>query len=163
MSFGKNVVAMKFLHMLMTPFESTDAFKLGIIDRTGEVIKKPETPEERDSYSLLERVVFSLKRMLGKVPGGQTQIASLAAALYLVKEGEESLTCEQIELKLQKLIRSNYCLVEEELEIQRMYEEVSAGGIAANNTAGVEVKNPDAIPKKKKTTKDFIRRNSKIR
>jgi hypothetical protein len=34
--------------------------------------------------------------------------------------------------------------------------------VATNNTAGVEVKNPDAIPKKKRTFKELLKRISNV-
>ena len=55
----------KFLRILTTPFESTDAFKLGIIDEKGKILKKHrklKSIEEKDSYTLMHRLVWKLKR-----------------------------------------------------------------------------------------------------
>ena len=74
--------------MLTTPFDETDAFKLGIIDKDGKRIrnKKIESSEEKDAYSTFMRLVFNVKRMLEKLPGGKSRLASYAAALFLLKE-----------------------------------------------------------------------------
>lgn len=85
---GDLVYTMRFLRLLTTSFEDTNAYKLGIIDENGKRIKskKITTDEEKSSYNYFHRLVFSLKRLLGKVPGGKTKLASYAAALYLIKE-----------------------------------------------------------------------------
>lgn len=91
-SFTDNLIAFKILYMLTTPFESTDAYKFGIIDKEGNKLKKLKdlkTSDERDSYTSLHRLVFSLKRLLAKVPGGSSQIGSLIAAYYLIKENRD--------------------------------------------------------------------------
>lgn len=76
----------EFLKRLVTPFDQTKAFKLGLIDATGKKLKKAQTPEERNAMGYFDRLVFNLKRLLGKIPGGQRQIASYAAALLLIRE-----------------------------------------------------------------------------
>lgn len=83
------VVAYKFLKKLTTPFKDTEAFKLGIIDEDGKILKKAntlQTKEEKDAYGYFDRLVFNLKKLLEKVPGGKSRLASYAAALYLIKE-----------------------------------------------------------------------------
>jgi hypothetical protein len=79
--------------MLVTPFNETDAFKLGIIDENGKVLKKASkltTHNEKDAYDYLTRFVFNMKRMINKF-GGENRLKSLAAALYLFKECKEIL------------------------------------------------------------------------
>ena len=79
----------KFLRILTTPFENTDAFKLGIIDEKGKILKKKsklKTIEEKDSYTMMHRLVWKLKRLMEKVPFGKSRLASYAAALWLIKE-----------------------------------------------------------------------------
>jgi len=78
----------RFVKMLTTPFDETDAFKLGLIDKDGKRIKskKIESSEEKDAYSTFMRLVFNVKRMLEKLPGGKSRLASYAAALFLLKE-----------------------------------------------------------------------------
>ena len=78
----------RFLKMLTTPFEETDAFKLGIIDENGKRIKSKQikTSEEKDSYTTFHRLVFNIKKLLEKLPGGSSRLASYAAGLFLIKE-----------------------------------------------------------------------------
>lgn len=76
----------EFLRRLVTPFDKTKAFELGIIDESGKRIKRPKTQEEKNAYQPFDRLVYNLKGLLAKAPGGNTRTASYAAALWLVKE-----------------------------------------------------------------------------
>ena len=87
-------VTYRFIKLLVTPFEQTDAFKLGIIDKDGNRIvpsgtNKPEplrTIEERNAYTILHKLVFNIKKIFGKVPGLRTKLGTYAAALFLLKD-----------------------------------------------------------------------------
>jgi len=74
--------------MLVTPFDQTDAFKLGLIDANGKRIKteKIDNSEKKSAYTTFHRLVFNIKRLMAKVPGGSSKLASYAAALFLIKE-----------------------------------------------------------------------------
>jgi|TARA_R110002072_G_scaffold1322_19_gene10947 hypothetical protein len=85
---GDLLYTFRFLTLLVTPFERTNAYKFGIIDKSGKRIKEKEikTSQEKGAYTHFHRMVFNIKKLLGKFPGGKTTIASYAAALYLIKE-----------------------------------------------------------------------------
>ena len=81
--------AFRFLKLLVTKWENTPAFKLGLIDRKGKRLKdkKIESPVEKSAYTVFHRLVFNIKRLLMKIPGVSTgRLASYAAALFLIKE-----------------------------------------------------------------------------
>ena len=88
-------VAYRFIRILTTPFEKTDAFKLGIIDGKGNRIKKEKstkpavplnTSELKNSYTILHKLVFNIKKIFSKVPGIKTKVGTYAAALFLLKD-----------------------------------------------------------------------------
>ena len=81
-------LAYQFLKKLTTPFNKTEAFKLGIIDKNGKVLRKRKelSSKERDSYKIMDTIAFNLKKLLQKLPGGKSKIASIGAALFLMKE-----------------------------------------------------------------------------
>ena len=83
---GDLVYTFRFLKLLITSFDDTEAYKLGLIDEKGKRVKKPETSDERAAYTPFHRLVFNIKKLIAKAPGGSTKIASYAAALYLLKE-----------------------------------------------------------------------------
>jgi hypothetical protein len=74
--------------MLVTSFEDTDAFKLKIIDAQGNRIKTTsiDSSDKKSAYTAFHRLTFNIKKLLAKAPGGQSRLASYAAALYLIKE-----------------------------------------------------------------------------
>jgi len=78
--------ALRFLRLLTMPWIKTAAFKQGIVDDQGVKVKKPETPKEKSSYTIFHKLVFNIRRLLGKIPLGKSTIARYAAALYLIKE-----------------------------------------------------------------------------
>lgn len=77
-----------FLKRLVTPFEKWEAYESGVIDKNGKVIlpKNQRTQEQDRSYGYFDRLVGNLKKLLAKVPGGSTRLASFAAALLLLRE-----------------------------------------------------------------------------
>ena len=88
-------VTYRFLKLLTTPFEKQDAFKLGIIDDNGNRIRKPNstrpavdlsTTELKNSYTILHKLVFNIKKIFAKVPGLRTKVGTYAAALFLLKD-----------------------------------------------------------------------------
>lgn len=84
-----NLMALRILHMLVTPFEDTEAYKLGIINDEGVPLKKAYTlnkPDEIKAYTYLHRLVFRLKRIIKKVPLENLKFSTYSAALSLIKE-----------------------------------------------------------------------------
>ena len=70
-------VTYRFIKLLTTPFEKTDAFKLGIIDKDGNRIRKPNssqveveltTSQLKNSYTILHKLVFNIKKIFSKLP-----------------------------------------------------------------------------------------------
>jgi len=80
------VYTLRFLRLLTTPFEKTTAYELGLIDDKGNKLKKPWSEKEKAAYNTFHRLVFNIKKLIAKVPGGSSKIASYASALYLIKE-----------------------------------------------------------------------------
>jgi len=90
-------VTYRFIKLLVTPFDKTPAFKLGIIDKDGARIMEKtvargmqptqlKTDEEKSAYTVLHKLVFNIKKIFGKVPGLRTKLGTYAAALFLLKD-----------------------------------------------------------------------------
>ena len=80
------LITYRVVKLLVTPFEKQEAYKFGIINDNGKVLKKYKTlktEKERKSYTLLHRFVFNLKRILKKVGLG-SKLGSFAVALALL-------------------------------------------------------------------------------
>ena len=79
----------QFIRRLATPFNKWEAYKLGIIDEKGKVLIKKKnftTKAQSNAWGRFDILVANLKKLLAKVPGGSSRIASYAAALYLIRE-----------------------------------------------------------------------------
>ena len=90
----------KFIKRLVTPFDQWEAYQLGIIDERGNIkIKARErnTLELKRGLPKFDLLVLKIKRLLEKVPGGRSRIASYAAALYLIKEDVNNYSTADLE------------------------------------------------------------------
>ena len=85
------LITYRVVKMLITPFEKTEAFKRGIIDKKGKVLIKYKKVEGSDKkhYTLLHRFTFNLKRILQKVGLG-SKLGSFAVALALLIREDKS-------------------------------------------------------------------------
>ena len=100
------LIAYRLLKLLVTPFNKTKAYQMGIIDAKGKVLIKKnqfdrkipanKRAEAKKAYTLLIRFVFNLKRLLSKV-GVRGPIGSAAAAAiaFLKEEYPNNLYVEQ--------------------------------------------------------------------
>ena len=80
------VITYRVVKLLATPFERQEAFKYGIIDKEGKVLRKfrtLKTTAEKKSYTMLHRFVFNLKRILQKAGLGG-RLGTFAVALGLL-------------------------------------------------------------------------------
>ena len=94
----------QFLKKLVTPFNKTKAFELGIIDEKGKILKRRrdlEGDEEKSAYNLSDTLIWNIKKLMGKIPGGKSRLASYAAALWLIKEQQDGYKITEEELELQ--------------------------------------------------------------
>ena len=79
----------QFIRRLATPFNKWDAYKEGIIDDKGQVLIKRKDftkKSQRKAWGTFDIMIANLKKLLAKVPGGSSRLASYAAALFLIKE-----------------------------------------------------------------------------
>ena len=104
------LITYRVIKLLVTPFEKQEAYKYGIIDKDGKVLRKAkdlQTAKEKDSYTLLHRFVFNLKRLINLIPGGKSKLGSYAAALGLLLKEQKELNAIEIERALYKHLVEN--------------------------------------------------------
>ena len=111
------LIPYRIMKLLVTPFDKQEAFKYGIIDKQGKVLRPWRTiskTAEKQSYTILHRFVFNLKRILQKAGlGGRLGTFAVALAT-LIRENKEF---EQH----QSLIEST---VIKYLKTEKLYEEL---------------------------------------
>ncbi len=147
-------LAYRFLKNLVQPFEQWEAYKTGVIDKNGAILipKNKRTQQQINSLGYFDVIGMNLKKLLGKLPGGQSAIASYAAALLLLKEynkvneiKEETLS-EDIDLDWLQA-EFDACMI----EAQEMFDE--EGEAPTNNVSDGKVAgtigDPPVYPKNK--------------
>lgn len=159
-----NLIAYRVLSMLVKPFAETDAYRLGIVDDKGaNLIKSRDftTTDQKNAYTYLHRLVFNLKKLLMKLPGGDSKLKNLIAAFFLVKEAyaSRSINVDRAELeRLVEMLDRGVILAEEQLVIEEFFlvEDGMGGGIANVTGAGVSTDIP-VIRKAKRFGKFTVR------
>ena len=122
------LIAYRVLKILVTPFNKTQAFKMGIIDDKGKVLIKSKQlsrafpnsqaqAQARKSYTLLIRFVFNLKRLLSKI-GVRGPIGSAAAAAIAFFREENGCNVQVEKLVYKQLKKHGF-----EFEVNENYGE----------------------------------------
>jgi hypothetical protein len=96
-----------FVRRLTTPFKDWDAYKKGVIDAEGRILipKQDRNYEQGKTLSLFDVLVMNLKKLLLKVPGGSSRLATFGAALYLIREDvTPEITLDEFKQKLDEYI-----------------------------------------------------------
>ena len=144
-----------FIKRLVTPFEKWEAYKEGIIDEKGNLLIKRKDfvkNSQKSAFGIFDQMILNLKKLLGKLPGGQTKLASYASALWLIREQqrieatnyltEESVE-EDLEIALERFLSENETLIAE--AARREIDEEPANAVGGGNIAGLGI-GPDGEP-----------------
>ena len=107
-SVSSFILAYKIIKDIGTNWKDFDAYKLGLIDDKGSKLKSPETKEEEESYNSYNKIIFNLKRLIGKTVGSN-QFAQRAVSLLLLRESINETTINKIvkDLDLRNLSEEN--------------------------------------------------------
>ena len=158
----------QFLKRLATPFEKWDSFKEGVIDKQGNIILKKrerKTPEQKKSLKIFDVMILRLKRLLGKIPGGKTRLASYAAALWLIKEewtnkSEEQILNEDIDDEFMQYFMDARNRKFHMFMHRVSNEEAPANAAGGGNIAGMGVNGPSDIKVSRRVRRGVRRRKS---
>jgi len=144
-----------FIKRLVTPFTKWEAYKEGIIDEKGNILIKRKDfvkNSQKSAFGIFDQMILNLKKLLGKLPGGQTKLASYASALWLIREQqrieatnyltEESVE-EDLEIALERFLSENETLIAE--AAKREIDEEPANAVGGGNIAGLGI-GPDGEP-----------------
>lgn len=141
----------QFVTRLVTPFNQWEAYRLGIIDEKGKVLRKRSTltaTDDKAAWGYFDILAANLKKLLAKVPGGESKLVSYAAAGLLLREQNklETMSEEELEALVQELFEE----IEEEI----------ANVAGSGNVAGLGVgdQGEPGVKKKKKKLDNVIRR-----
>ena len=119
-------VTYRFIKLLTTPFNKTDAYKFGIIDDKGNRIREDNstrpkveltTSQLKNSYTVLHKLVFNIKKIFSKLPLLKTKIGTKAAALFLLKDTfkEHMQDPDIFEKEFMKFLKENNVVLDTEI------------------------------------------------
>ena len=116
------LITYRIVKLMATDFKDQEAFKFGIIDANGKQLRKNRelnTEAEKNSYTVLNRFVFNLKRILAKF-GLKSSISNFATALALILKENQEL------IKYKSLIESSIITyLKETNQYEEMFSTVS--------------------------------------
>jgi|TARA_B110000977_G_scaffold201846_1_gene299243 hypothetical protein len=186
----------QFIRRLATPFEKWPSFESGVIDKDGNILKgkkERNLKSEKDSFGKYDLMMLKLKKLLGKIPGGSSRIASYAAALWLIKEWNhftdksmlnESITERSIDRSLElflsrysyyntlsenvnHLIESDDIILEKLKKSVDLYpeieEEVPANNVGGGGIAGMDGGHMSKAAQKKWTNSNKSSKKKRLR
>jgi hypothetical protein len=141
-------VVYRILRKLTTPFNKWEAFKTGVIDAQGNILKSSKERtlnDEQQSFNKFDLMILKLKKLLEKIPGGKNKFASYAAALLILREGEEIVDDEKLlEEKLEEYINDEYLM-----------EDAPTNNVGGGNVKGMDGDGPSRAKSKKVRRKKF--------
>ena len=162
-------ITLRILKMLTTPVEKSKAYELGIIDANGKRIKKPETPTEKDAYSMLQRFVFKVQAALIKSPDRNSKrLLTLAAAISILREEKvKDYTDSELDILLtiyetdEKVIAESKLLEHNTMSFKSFLdEEVAANAVGGGGIDGIGV-GPKGEPGRDPVMMPMVRRKKK--
>jgi hypothetical protein len=132
----------QLLKRINTPYEKWPAYKLGIIDKSGKVLKKKSrltTSDEKAAWGYFDIVANNMKKLIAKVPGGSSTTGTVIASYLMLREAHNY---DMNERQVAKLVE----------ELGFVSGDSAALGVApANNIGQGNVKTFDPLlPKVKK-------------
>jgi hypothetical protein len=117
------VTTFMILKRLVTPWKDWDACKLGIIDTEGRKLKDPVTSEERQAWTMFDRLMWKVLRLLRKFIG-QSQLMSYFTAAYLIRDSVAPMEKDRLSLLSEGLT------AEKQLKLFNMINEMEAAGVS---------------------------------
>jgi hypothetical protein len=122
----------RILRRLTQPFTDWEAYKQGVIDDEGNILKKADdrmTFDEKESFTKFDLLILKLKKLLGTIPFGKTKLASYVAALWFLKE-EKRLTEDNLQEEFEK-----FCIKEKMLTEAKVVKHELAGYVVIDGYA----------------------------
>lgn len=150
MSMLDTAIALRIIQLLTSPFNKWDAFKKGIIDENGKQLTKNLTPDQESAWTMLHRLVWRLKLIIGKIPGGRSQLVSMAAAYLLVRECYDN---PPSDLHIRKALSEKISRVTEN-DISLIEDGIVSGPTNSTSTVMAQTRNiPEILNRKKMITR----------
>jgi hypothetical protein len=94
-----NLLIFNFGVLMTKTYEKWDAYKEGIIDEDGEIIKEPETAKEKKAFGKMERFILKIKKTMLKYIKSEKLLSVLVYA-YILKAESPNIVILELEEEL---------------------------------------------------------------
>lgn len=150
-------LAYQFIKKLVTPFNKMEAYRRGLIDEDGNFLRKRSefNSDDRKALGLFDVAVINLKKILAKLPAGQTRLGTIAAAMYLLRSEPKRLK-EDLDTEDMTIIEEDFNQILAELESLELDED----GAPTNVTAGVAGMSADDLKVPPASRRKYVRNNA---
>jgi len=127
-SLADTVMVYLIIKKLSKPFKEWDAYKLGLINADGEKQKEAITFTERKAWTVFDRFIANLKKIMSKFVG-KSRFAAIATSAYLLKDSnflaqKDLILEEDIDLDVHTQLEIKKLMIEVELESFRSENEM---------------------------------------
>jgi len=160
------LVLYSFLKKLTTPFTEWEAFKLGIIDEDGKVLRKRATltePKEKGAFTLFDILVLNIKKIIERLPNGKSKLATFIAGLFLMKEERNHELCLNEDIAYESFM-DFYDIVLSDPELKKQVEllmkkeieeDAAANSVGGGGVAGLTVATGGPVIRNRKKFKSY--------
>lgn len=93
------VMMYQFMKRMALPFRNWDAFKEGIIDENGVLLREPTDKERETIWGYFDRIVWNIKKIITKFTGNSGLTSATVSAL-LLKENIKEENIEKLLLEM---------------------------------------------------------------
>lgn len=147
----------QFIKKLITPFDKMPAYDRGLIDDKGNFLRdrKYFSPDDKKALGFFDTMVINLKKLIAKVPGGSTRIATMAAALLLLRTAPIKKMNEETFINGMFGLEDQLKTTMEELRLAELAEDHAP----INTVAGIAGLTPDTLGVPVKAARKYKRRN----
>jgi len=151
-----------FIRKLVTPFEKYPAYTAGLIDKSGNFTKSRNrfTPDERKALPMFDIMIINLKRLIGKLPLGKTRIATIAAALMLLRSKPTVHAKKIKEDYTDELFTLEEDLIKTMKEVESVMEDAATNSVASGSISGLGSP-PDVVVVPKRAAQNYKKKNTK--
>lgn len=145
-----------FIKRLVTPFNKMPAYQLNLIDDKGNFLKarKDFNAQEKKALQLFDVMIINLKKLIAQVPFGKTRIATIAAAMLLLRSTPKKKMFEEA--------TDDLFTLEEEFKLAMIEVEQVFEDMAVNNVSGISGLTPDTIGITPEASKRYKKKNERI-
>jgi hypothetical protein len=97
---------LRFALLIKNTYSKWDAFKLGLIDKNGEILKRASTTQEKNAFGKLEQFVLKIKKVLLKYIKSEKLLTILVYA-YILKMESPNIAILELEEHLSTVERND--------------------------------------------------------